>query len=213
MTAPFYTNGPYGYSGSPYVVGSVPAYPVPGPVGPGPLFNGQYATNLVSDPTADYMMDLTNATQSAYYGMASSPSPPMPGRSNSYVVDWYNDGIAPLLRDADAMTKSILGGSPQSTAIPTGGTNPYMQPQSPYAQQQPQSPYAQQPPPTELPEALQDHGGKSSGNSMLADIGGFAAAGAAIGAVCGGGVFSWATVGIGAGIGAVVGGLKHFFWG
>jgi hypothetical protein len=175
----------------PYSIGpgSSFGYPVPGTVGPGPVFNGQYATNVVTDPTVQYMLDDANATQSAYFNFSQNGY----GYGDSN-LNWYNANIAPVMADAQNTMASVTGMPPAGYPPQgQGGMRSYLPPGAMGGQQQ--------------PEAGE---GKSGGNSMLLDIGGFAAVGAGIGFFCGGGPV---TAAIGAGVGAVVGGIKHFLFG
>lgn len=113
-------------------------------------------------------------------------------------IAWYNSTVAPIL-DGSQRTIDMVSGN-----APTGGYPPAQAPPGyPPGYPPPQGPY----PPPGTGEPGQ---GQSGGNSMLLDVGGFAAGGAAIGFFCGGGPV---TAAIGAGIGAVVGGIKHFLFG
>lgn len=173
-----YYNLPYGSSGyPPLAYGSAPSYYPP-------------------STSSYYMPDLLNTMPmpGPDYGMGNYVSP-VSVNSN---VTWYNTAIAPMLQEADAMTKSILGGVPTPTTIPPGYGTPYGQPTA----------YPPMPP-QQLPEVFQDHQGKSSGNSMVGDLVGFAGLGGGIGFCFGGPVGA----GIGAAIGAGFGTLKHFFLG
>ena len=185
MTPP-YSTGPYfggGYNSS-------FAYPVPGTVGPGPIFDGQYATNVVSDPTVQYMLNDTNATQSAYFNSAMNGYGYGYGDSN---LNWYNANIAPVMASAQNTMASVTGMPPAGYPPQgQGGMRSYLPPGAMGGEHQ-----------AEAGE------GKSGGNGMAMDIGGFAAVGAGIGFFCGGPI----PAAIGAGIGAVVGGIKHFLFG
>ncbi|HEY9744769.1 MAG TPA: hypothetical protein V6C99_00970 [Oculatellaceae cyanobacterium] len=159
------------YSAWPYPHGTNPPYPIPGRVGPGPIFDGQYATNIVSDPTLQYMLDETNVTQQAYYNDANRYDPNMA---------WYNSAIAPYLTDAYNKTQSIL-----------------RQPIPPTSMQRPGMP----PPQGAMPPAQEEKKGSllgsvAGGAAVGGIVGGFlgggvfswatAGVGAAIGGVVGG---------------------------